>query len=146
MSSGAIVQEPVTTIDGKEAVGRRLFPHNLRVDNATAAFETPWLVVRPLAAEDLESALAAYVSNPQYVALTEGSAGEPGLFDLGMLQRDFAVARMTPGRHFLGLVAKTTDELIGVLDWLEQNPRTGTRGSASFSCTLGTNGKGSRER
>jgi hypothetical protein len=41
-------------------------------------FETERLVVREVAAGDLEAILAVYLSNPDYLEVTEGSAGEAG--------------------------------------------------------------------
>jgi hypothetical protein len=35
--------------------------------------------------------LDVYLSNPAYLELTEGSGGEPGRYDRGMLERDFAI-------------------------------------------------------
>jgi RimJ/RimL family protein N-acetyltransferase len=85
-------------------------------------FETERLTIRELVDDDLEQILDVYVSNPEYLELTEGSGGEPGLYDLGMLQRDFATARMSPGRVLAGLFLKPTDEAVGVLDWMDENP------------------------
>jgi RimJ/RimL family protein N-acetyltransferase len=89
---------------------------------AEGTFETVRLRVRGAEADDLEDLLAAYTSNPAYLALTEGSHGEPGRYDRGMLERDFTLAQMTPGRHMLSVVAKDGSGVIGVLDWMERNP------------------------
>lgn len=88
-------------------------------------FETERLVVRRVGADDLVTLLDVHTSNPGYLDLTEGSLGEPGRYDLEMLQRDFAIARMTPGRHLAGLFLKQSDELVGLLDWMEENPLDG---------------------
>jgi RimJ/RimL family protein N-acetyltransferase len=69
--------------------------------------------------------LAVYASNPEYLALTEGAGGEPGRYDLEMLQRDVAVARATPGRWLAVLFGKANGEPAGVLDWLDENPSDG---------------------
>jgi RimJ/RimL family protein N-acetyltransferase len=95
------------------------------VADAADEFETDRLIVRGLEPDDLEAALAAYTSNPGFLALTEGSGGDPGRYDLGMLQRDFAVARMTPGRQMAGIFLKGSGELVGVLDWMDENPSDG---------------------
>ncbi len=87
--------------------------------------ESERLVLRELREGDLPAVLPVYLSNPQYLELTEGSAGEPGRFDLEMLQRDFALAELEPGRVFAGIWAKDGGEPLGVLDWLEENPRDG---------------------
>ena len=57
--------------------------------------------------------------------MTEGSAGEPGRYDLEMLRRDLALAALTPGRHVVGLFDREDGEAFGVLDWLEENPSDG---------------------
>jgi RimJ/RimL family protein N-acetyltransferase len=88
-------------------------------------YETQRLLVRPLGEEDLGTVLEVYTSNTKYLHLTEGSGGEPGCYDLEMLQRDFAIARMTPGRHLAGIFLKQDGEPIGVLDWMEENPSDG---------------------
>ena len=85
-------------------------------------FETRRLVVRDLQEGDLDAALSVYLSNPEYLALTEGARGEPGRYDIEMLQRDYVIARATPGRHMAGVFLKTDGELVGLLDWLEANP------------------------
>lgn len=91
----------------------------------TEAFETVRLRVRGAEAGDLDDLLAVYTSNPAYLALTEGSHGEPGRYDRGMLERDFMLAQMTPGRHMLSVITKDGAGAIGVLDWMEQNPSDG---------------------
>lgn len=80
--------------------------------------------MRALTPDDLQGVLGVYVSNPDYLRLTEGSAGEPGRYDIGMLQRDVAVAQATPGRHLQGVYTRD-GEPVGVLDWLEENPADG---------------------
>lgn len=87
-------------------------------------FETERLVVRELSADDLEVLLGVYASNPDYLELTEGSGGEPGRYDLEMLQRDVAVARMA-GRQLGGICLRQSGELIGVVDWMRENPLDG---------------------
>jgi RimJ/RimL family protein N-acetyltransferase len=85
-------------------------------------FATTRLTVRDAEADDLADLLAVYLSNPAYLALTEGSHGEPGRYDRGMLERDFVMAQMTPGRHMMSILAKPGPSAIGVLDWMECNP------------------------
>jgi RimJ/RimL family protein N-acetyltransferase len=98
---------------------------NDRVEIAADEFETDRLVVRGLQADDLEALLAVYTSNPDYLQFTEGSGGEPGRYDIEMLERDVALAQMTPGRQMAGIFLKQTGELIGVLDWMDENPSDG---------------------
>jgi RimJ/RimL family protein N-acetyltransferase len=95
------------------------------VPESREAFETERLVIRELREEDLEAVLPVYTSNPGYVALTEGSGGEPGRYDIDMLRRDFVVAQMTPGRTMAGIFLKEGGESVGVLDWMEENPADG---------------------
>jgi hypothetical protein len=59
------------------------------------------LGMREVEAADLPGLLLVYLFNPEPVALKEGSQGQPGYFDLEMLQRDWWVAHMMPGRHML---------------------------------------------
>jgi RimJ/RimL family protein N-acetyltransferase len=94
------------------------------VDRA-AGFPTERLLVRELANDELEEVLAVYTSNPGYLELTEGSGGEPGRYDLGMLARDLALARATLVRHLAALRLRENGELVGVLDWLEEHPSDG---------------------
>jgi RimJ/RimL family protein N-acetyltransferase len=105
------------------ASDRQLGEQNGSVTLAAAKqFETPRLLVRPLAPSDLDAAFEVYASNPDYLRLTEGSAGEPGLYDRAMLERDLTIAEMTPGRQMAGISLKETGELLGVMDWMEENP------------------------
>jgi RimJ/RimL family protein N-acetyltransferase len=89
-------------------------------------FETERLRIRALEPADLEPLLDVYLSNPRFLDLTEGSGGEPGRYDLGMLERDVIVAAMTPGRHLDAVCRKRTGELVGLLDWLEESESDGT--------------------
>lgn len=89
------------------------------------AFETDRLVVRELLEEDLEPLLRVHASNPDYLALTEGSAGEPGRYDLEMLKRDLHVAHITPGRWVAGLFLKPSGAAVGALDAMQKNPSDG---------------------
>lgn len=88
-------------------------------------FETERLVVRELEEDDLDAILPVYLSNPGYLALTEGSGGEPGRYDLEMLRRDLALAWLTPGRRVAGLFLREGGEAVGVLDWMEESPSDG---------------------
>ena len=84
--------------------------------------ESARLVMREVAPDDLPSLLPVYLSNPEYVAQSEGSRGEAGYFDLEMFQRDWQIAQMTPGRHMLGVYLKETSEAVGLADFLEEDP------------------------
>ncbi len=72
------------------------------------------LRLHEVAEDDLPALLAVYLSNPEHVAESEGSGGVPGYYDLAMLQRDWWIARMMPGRHSLGLYLKETGEAVGL--------------------------------
>lgn len=88
--------------------------------------ESARLRIREAEADDLPGLLPTYLSSPEYVALNEGSQGEQGYYDLEMLQRDWWVARMTPGRHMLGIYLKATGEPVGMADYAEEGPSEGT--------------------
>jgi RimJ/RimL family protein N-acetyltransferase len=89
------------------------------------AIERAHLRVRQAEADYLPSLLPTYLPNSEYVALNEGSVGEPDYFDLEMLQRDWWVARMMPGRHMLGIYLKATGEPVGMADFTEEGPSDG---------------------
>jgi RimJ/RimL family protein N-acetyltransferase len=88
-------------------------------------FETARLMVRPLEPSDIEAAFDVYASNPDYLELTEGTAGEPGRYDRTMFERDFAIVQMTPGRQLSAVCLNETGELLGGLDWMLENPADG---------------------
>jgi RimJ/RimL family protein N-acetyltransferase len=88
--------------------------------------ETGRLTMRGLEPDDLPRMLDVHLSNPQYLEWTEGSAGEPGRYDLGMPQRDWTIAELTPGRHWMGSFDKVTSETVGVADFVEENPNDRT--------------------
>jgi len=98
--------------------GDRLVDETIELDSAL-------LVIREAAPDDLPLLLPVYLSNPEYVAQSEGSRGEVGYFDLEMFQRDWQIAQMTPGRHMLGVYLKMTSEAIGLADYLEEYPEDG---------------------
>jgi RimJ/RimL family protein N-acetyltransferase len=91
----------------------------------TIELESARLVIREATPDDLSLLLPVYLSNPEYVAQSEGSQGEAGYFDLEMFQRDWQISRMTPGRHMLGLYLRETNEAVGLADFLEENPEDG---------------------
>ncbi|MFI5273822.1 MAG: GNAT family N-acetyltransferase [Ktedonobacterales bacterium] len=94
---------------------------------------TPGLRICEAEADDLPALLPTYLSNPDYVALNEGSRGESGYFDLAMLQRDWWVARMMPGRHMLGIYLASSDiaagepghAAVGMMDFATEGPSAG---------------------
>jgi RimJ/RimL family protein N-acetyltransferase len=73
----------------------------------------------------LTGLLPVYLSNPDYVNITEGSADRPGHYDLVMLQRDWQVAAITPGRIMAGVYLRKSQTPVGILDILDKNPSDG---------------------
>jgi RimJ/RimL family protein N-acetyltransferase len=73
---------------------------------------------------DLSDLLEISLSHPDFLALTEGSAGEHGHYDLEMLQRDWWLGTLEPGRR--QLVGRLPDGAAAArLDLLDRNPRDG---------------------
>jgi RimJ/RimL family protein N-acetyltransferase len=95
------------------------------LDRPREQFETDRLLIRELDGADLAALLPVYTSNPRYLALTEGSRGEAGHYDLGMLERDYAIATTTPARRMAGVYLKPELEPVGVVDWLVESPSDG---------------------
>jgi RimJ/RimL family protein N-acetyltransferase len=89
-------------------------------------FETARLVAAEVTEEDVPELLEVYLSNPAYLELTEGSGGAPGAYDRGMLERDLAMSDLTPGRHTVALRLRDGGECVGVLDWMDENPKDGS--------------------
>jgi RimJ/RimL family protein N-acetyltransferase len=91
----------------------------------TISLESARLLIREVAPADLPALLPVYLSEPDYVAQSEGSRGEAGYFDLEMFQRDWQIAQMTPGRHMLGLYLRENGKAVGLADYLEEHPEDG---------------------
>ena len=87
--------------------------------------ETRRLRLREATADDLPALLTVYVSNPDFIRMREGSRGEPGYYDLEMMQRDWQIAQIMPGRVMMGIWHKETEQLIGVADFLDENHSDG---------------------
>ena len=66
-------------------------------------YATERLDVRGVEEADIDGLLAVYLSNPQVTAITEGSAGEAGHYDRGMLERDLWMSELDEARHTAGL-------------------------------------------
>ena len=84
-------------------------------------YATERLGVRGVEEADIDGLLAVYLSNPQVIAVTEGSAGEPGHYDRGMLERDLWMSELDEARHTAGLFLRDGGTCVGVIDWLERN-------------------------
>jgi RimJ/RimL family protein N-acetyltransferase len=88
-------------------------------------FATARLEAVPAAEADLDALLEVFRSNPDTLAITEGSAGEPGRFDRGMLERDLWMAELEAGRTAAALIARDGGAVVGSIDWVERHPRRG---------------------
>jgi RimJ/RimL family protein N-acetyltransferase len=84
-------------------------------------FSTGRLHVRGVEEADIDGLLEVYLSNPRVIALTEGSAGEPGRYDRGMLERDLWISELDPNRHTAGLFLRDGGTCVGVIDWVERD-------------------------
>jgi RimJ/RimL family protein N-acetyltransferase len=82
---------------------------------------TERLEVRGIEEADIEGLLDVYLSNPQVIAVTEGSAGEPGRYDRGMLERDLWMSELDENRHTAGLFLRDGGACVGVIDWVDRD-------------------------
>lgn len=89
------------------------------------SLESSRLVLREAQPDDLPGLLPVYLSNPEFVAMSEGSAGEAGHFDLDMLQRDWHVQTSLLGAVMLGVYLKESGEPVGIAGYLAENPSDG---------------------
>jgi RimJ/RimL family protein N-acetyltransferase len=89
-------------------------------------YVTERLEVRAVDEADIAGLLDVYLSNPQVIAVTEGSAGEPGHYDRGMLERDLWVSELDENRHTAGLFLRDGGTCVGVLDWTDGDAGEGT--------------------
>jgi RimJ/RimL family protein N-acetyltransferase len=70
--------------------------------------------------DDLPRVLDVFHSNPQYLEWTEG-----GDYDLDALREDRESAQKQPGRHMLAIRDRDSGEVVGVLEYLENNEGDG---------------------
>jgi RimJ/RimL family protein N-acetyltransferase len=87
--------------------------------------ESARLRLREISADDLALVLPVYVSNQDFLQQQEGSEGEAGRFDLERWQRDWHIAQMMPGNHWLGCYLKAQGEAVGFIGFLEENEDDG---------------------
>lgn len=87
--------------------------------------DTERLIVRAPAVEELPAMLDVYLSNPDFLEMTEGNQGEPGRFELETLERELAVAAIIPDRWYGLVSAKATGAIVGVVDWILENDSDG---------------------
>jgi RimJ/RimL family protein N-acetyltransferase len=88
-------------------------------------FATERLDVRAVEEADLDALLAVYRSHPEVLAVTEGSGGEAGHYDRGMLERDLWMSELDSARHTAGLFLRADGACVGVLDWVDDGPNDG---------------------
>ena len=86
-------------------------------------YRTDRLVVRDIEPGDLDPLLAVMLSNPHKRMLDEGSAGEAGHYDGGMLERDLWLGGLQPGGH--DAVLTDAGEVVGMVGWRDENPNDG---------------------
>jgi RimJ/RimL family protein N-acetyltransferase len=88
-------------------------------------YVTERLEVRGVEEADIDGLLGVYLSNPRVIAVTEGSAGEPGRYDRGMLERDLWISELDETRHTGGLFLRDGGTCVGVIDWVDGDPDAG---------------------
>jgi RimJ/RimL family protein N-acetyltransferase len=84
-------------------------------------YVTERLEVRGAEEADIDGLLDVYLSNPQVIAVTEGSAGEAGHYDRGMLERDLWMSELDENRHTAGLFLRDGGACVGVIDWVDRD-------------------------
>jgi RimJ/RimL family protein N-acetyltransferase len=84
-------------------------------------YVTERLEVRAVDEADIPALLEVYLSNPQILAVTEGSAGVPGHYDRGMLERDLWISELDRNRHTAGLFLRAGGACVGGLDWVDSD-------------------------
>lgn len=89
---------------------------------ARLRLSTRRLVVDAVAEDDLDRLTEVRRSNPRHLARTEGTAGQPGLFDRSKLERDLAVAAMDPAREVAAVRAGPGGAPIGLVEVLRRHP------------------------
>jgi RimJ/RimL family protein N-acetyltransferase len=71
---------------------------------------------------DLDGLLAVVHSNPQFLATHNAAASDPRGYDRSMLEDDLADAADDPARHPLVIRLRTTSEVIGWAELLDEHP------------------------
>jgi RimJ/RimL family protein N-acetyltransferase len=82
-------------------------------------FSTERLAVSPIREEHFDDLYAVYLSNPDYLRMTEGTDDGVGVYTKEQMLRDLQVAEWT-GRTPLGVFLRAERKLIGVLEYWEQ--------------------------
>jgi RimJ/RimL family protein N-acetyltransferase len=87
-------------------------------------FETQRLTVAPIEDEHLNELYLVYLSNPDYLRLTEGTPDGVGVYTRDQMLRDLQVAEWT-GRIPLGVFRREDRKLIGILEYWERSDTDG---------------------
>lgn len=97
-------------------------------ENKTVAdivLSTDRLAISTVSQTDLAALLRVRLSNPDRLLRTEGAGGEAGHYDLGMLERDVAVAAMDTARCLAAVRLADGGRVVGLLDLLLEHPDDG---------------------
>jgi RimJ/RimL family protein N-acetyltransferase len=86
---------------------------------------TARLVLDEPGEDDLPGMLSVALSNPDFLATHEGSAGEAGHYDVEMLTRDLAVSQSDPQRHAVVIRRQEDGAVVGRAETLDLHPRDG---------------------
>lgn len=92
---------------------------------AETALRTDRLSIGIVSQTDLAILLRVRLSNPDRLLRTEGAGGEAGHYDLGMIERDVAVAAMDPARGLAAVRLAEGGCVVGLLDLLLEHPDDG---------------------
>src|SRR5690242_11236334 len=87
--------------------------------------ESGRLLLREMTEKDLPLVLPVYLSNSGFLQQQEGSEGEAGRYDLERWQRDWHIAQMMLGNHWLGCYLKAQGEAVGFISYLEEHAGDG---------------------
>jgi len=87
-------------------------------------FETERLTVAPIGDGYLNDLYLVYLSNPDYLHITEGITDGVGVYTRDQMLRDLQVAEWT-GRTPLGVIRREDRKLIGILEYWERSDTDG---------------------
>ncbi|AKM17832.1 GNAT family N-acetyltransferase [Geobacillus stearothermophilus] len=82
-------------------------------------FETDRLLIKPIESIHVNALYEIYMSNPDYVNLTEGTTDGEGSYTKEQMLRDLHIAELT-GRQVMGIFKKMDQEMIGFLEYWEK--------------------------
>jgi hypothetical protein len=95
------------------------------IRGTTPCIATRDLVLTDIEPSDVQAVLAIRHSNPDRLSRTEGNAGDSGVYDLDMLERDLAVALADPTRHTLVARLRSDDRVVALVDTMDAHPPDG---------------------